>query len=412
MNKQITLDNGLKIFLRQDKTKNQTIADIHVNAGGKDMIFYVNKKKHSLPNGVAHFLEHYLLEQSIYGNLGEVFKKDYIDSNAATSSYETSYYFSTVHDFKKNFIKLMNIVNKPVFSQDRVNKVKKPIISEIHRKNDGKYIEYAKVCQSALYKNSTFNITLGEIDDISNMDVEYLKDFHSAFYRPENQMIFLTGKFDDDIIDLIKETYDSFKYSDDLIEKQLIKEPYKVNKKNAEYKKDLKENFVDVMYKIDISKLSPLEKNKFDYYMSYILKTNFGEESKTFDYLIKNKLSLFAISYSYSNFNIKDFVTITLEVRTKYYDKVVKLLRDKMKNPLIDEKSFNKWKNKTIISNINSLESINWQTNNFIGNIVGYGLYQVDDLNFIKDLNYKECKELYNIIDQTNYSIVKNIGQE
>ena len=34
---------------------------------------YLDNKKYSLPHGTAHFLEHYLIEHSIYGNILEIF---------------------------------------------------------------------------------------------------------------------------------------------------------------------------------------------------------------------------------------------------------------------------------------------------------------------------------------------------
>ena len=100
MIKTIKLDNGLTVILNQDKKKNRTFAYLYINAGGTNTKVYVDNKLTLFPYGVAHFLEHYLIENSIYGDLGDYFDKEYINYNGYTSIHKTTYYLSTVHDFE------------------------------------------------------------------------------------------------------------------------------------------------------------------------------------------------------------------------------------------------------------------------------------------------------------------------
>ncbi|MBR1416396.1 MAG: insulinase family protein [Bacilli bacterium] len=407
--KQINLDNGLKIVLNRDNKKHHVHATIIVNAGANNNEFYVNNKKVIQPYGVAHFLEHYLIERSIYGNLSNIFSKDYVNSNGYTSNDRTVYFIDTVHDFKENFIKLLNLVNNPKFDEESVELTKKPIVAEINRKNDNKNIAFMDCVFKSVFKTKYFNIGLGNPDDILNMNINTLKDFYDAFYRPENQMIILTGNFPKNIVSLIKKEYANFNYKKIKVKRVPIIENDKVIKKRSIYSGELKESFFNITYKINLSKLTPLEKNKLDYYFGYLLQTNFGEESKLFNYLIQNKLSLYAIDYNFNPKTVGDYLLISFVCYTNEFDKVIKLINDKFNNLEIEDKTFTTWKNQSIIGNINNFEKINWITDNFINNVLLYNLYQVDDVNFIKNLNIKECKTLLNKIDKSNYSIVKNI---
>ena len=194
MFKEVKLENGLTMYLHPDKTKNRTSAHLYTFVGSKDTKFYVDEKKHEVVEGTAHFLEHYLVERSIYGNSLQQMSEDYIDFNAATAIDYTFFYISTVHDFKENYIKLLNIVNNATFNQESVNDTIKPIISEIARKQDNKYLKYNELVNKTVYKNCFFDVGLGSVEDISNMKYTMLQDLYESFYYPKNQIIIMKAK--------------------------------------------------------------------------------------------------------------------------------------------------------------------------------------------------------------------------
>ena len=131
MFKKLKLKNGLTLILDQNKDVHTATATIYVNVGGNDVSFEVDGKKYNVEHGIAHLLEHYLIENSIYGNISEIFSDEFIKTNGGTSHKETCYYLSTVHHFKQNFIKLLNVVNNPNFTAEKLDAVKQPIIQEI-----------------------------------------------------------------------------------------------------------------------------------------------------------------------------------------------------------------------------------------------------------------------------------------
>ena len=410
MFKEVVLKNGLSLYLHPDASKNRTTAYLYTFAGSKDTTFYVDDKKHEVVEGTAHFLEHYLVERSIYGNSLQLLREDYIDYNALTAINYTAFHISTVHDFVDNYIKLLNIVNNVSFSQEKVNDTIKPIVSEIARKEDGKYLEYNRVVNNTIYKHSLYDVGLGSVEDISNMKYTMLKDFYDAFYYPKNQAIIITGNFDEkEIIKLTEDTYKTFNKENKNTKHEDSKEDDKIVNKYSEYKKDLKEYLFTVSYKLNFKKFTPEEKNKIDFYISYLFQSNIGTESKLYQELINDKLITYNFERVFEVAYNNDYPIISIYNDSTNSDEVIKRLTSRLKEPIYDEDNFNRWKNNLIIERINSMEKIGFLRQNFTANLLKYNYKEVDTLDFIKSLNLDECKKLLGKLNFNDYSIVKNI---
>jgi predicted Zn-dependent peptidase len=410
---EVVLKNGLKMYLYSDKTKNRTSAHLFTIAGSKDTTFYVDDKEKKVVNGTAHFLEHYLVERSIYGNSLQVLSEEYVDYNAATGIDYTDFHISTVHDFKDNYIKLLNIVNNPIFSQDRVNDTIKPIVSEIARKEDNKYLEYNRVVNNAIYKNGLYDVGLGTVEDIQNMKYTMIKDFYDAFYYPSNQIIIITGNFDEkEIVKLTEDTYNKFNKENKNTKHKESNEDDKLVSTYSEYNKDLKEHLFTVSYKLNFKGYTPEEKNKIDFYISYLLQSNTGSESKLYQDLLNEKLITYSFDSIFESAFNKDYPMISIYNDSQNSDEVIKRLTDRLKEPIFSEDNFNRWKNNLIIERINSMEKVGFLRKNFIDNLLKYNYKSVDTLDFIKSFNLDECKKLLGNLNFTDYSIVKNIVKE
>ena len=89
-----TLDNGLKLIFCNDNTKHCTIANLFVNFGGSNQKIIIDNEDVKIKNGMAHFMEHLLIEHSIYGNALNEFKKNHTFSNGMTDDLKTEYPFT------------------------------------------------------------------------------------------------------------------------------------------------------------------------------------------------------------------------------------------------------------------------------------------------------------------------------
>ena len=407
----ITLSNGLDLILLPDKTKNRTTGTICINAGGLNNKFKYDGKEYTQVYGIAHFLEHYLLEKSMYGNITNYFSNEYISNNGITSSYTTRFYISTVHDFEENFIKLINVVNNPSFDNEQINDVKKPIISEINKALDRPNRELSRTIFESLYKNIEFDKTLGSVEDITNMTIDDIKLYHDAFYQPSNQLMVITGNIDEDrIIKVIEDEYNKFKKDYKEVEKLVEPEVDEVVSERNKYVDNDKDEFVHISIKTNISKLTPIERNRLDYYIHYLLNENFSEKSSLFEYTFKNNISHYSTSYGIDVLDKKHLI-IYLSLTTPKLDEAEKLLLDKFDNLEYDEESFKLYINRTIIKVINKTEKVENIEGNLFANIDYYELYEYDDIDFVKTLSYDDMLDLLSRIDFSNKSIVRRVKE-
>jgi len=403
--KRLTLDNGLQIILIKDNKKNTSGAYLTVNVGGFTKDFNMDGKDYSLNYGIAHFLEHYLIENSIYGNAMQVFGNDYIESNGFTAPNRTVFYISTVHDFEENLVKLLNIVNNPVFDNEKIEDVKRPILREIDKNLDNPYRRVNEESFKCVFKYIPYDVTLGEKDYISNLKIDDLKLFHKAFYNAKNEMLIVSGNFDEErIIKLIKDTYKNFDNTH-TTKKAIYDEPKEVVKK--EMSTTDKDDFIRLAYKIDISKIKAKDRDKLSYYLSFVKSSNFSERSSLFKYITDNKISNYSINFV-SDFGVgNNILFLNVIMYTDKYDTGKSLLIDKIDNLEYDEEIFEKWKNKQVITLINNLENFASAVKDYMDNVYLYNLYQFDDIDFVKSLNLDECKELIGKLDLSNCSIIK-----
>ncbi len=408
MIKKYKLKNGLTVIINKTK-KHNTFIELITNVGSKDNSFKINNKIVTVPRGLAHFLEHYLIEQSIYGNMSEYFSHEYIDSNGSTSNNETRFYISLVSDYKEPFIKFLNMINNPIFSSKKIDLIKNPIIQEIKRSKDNNYKLFFKTIYNNLTNQEVFDITLGSEESINSINVSILKKFHKSFYRPDNQVLVITGNVGKDILKLIENIYNSFNFDKKNIERIEYNEVNKVvNKKSIICDKTVKEDLFEIIYKINISKYDNETKDRIDYYLCYLLDTNFNESSYLFNYLFDNKIINYSIKNGFEPDVIKDYFLVHLRFYTKESSKIIKLLKDYINTSNLDEKSFESWKKNVLINNIIRYETPINITNSYMGNVLLYNLYRYDDIDFLKSLNFKECIKLLNELDFSNNTIVIN----
>ena len=132
-----TLDNGLTVKLYPKSGYHKTYAILTTNYGSIDNTFMpIGENEYvTLPDGIAHFLEHKLFEKAEY----DAFEKFGIygaSANAFTSFTRTSYLFSTTSHLQANLEILLDFVQEPYFTPATVNKEKGIIGQEIQMYND------------------------------------------------------------------------------------------------------------------------------------------------------------------------------------------------------------------------------------------------------------------------------------
>ncbi|WP_077621909.1 EF-P 5-aminopentanol modification-associated protein YfmH [Sediminibacillus massiliensis] len=229
------LDNGLKVFLLPKPEMAKTFGIFSTDYGSIDQTFVPIGKEEfvTVPDGIAHFLEHKLFEKEDR-DVFQDFTKQGASANAFTSFTKTAYLFSATSNLKENVRTLLDFVQDPFFSEQSVEKEKGIIGQEIQMYNDQPdWRSFFGTIQS-LYENHPVQIDIaGTVESIQEISKEDLYTCYHTFYHPSNMTFFLAGNFDaEEMMKLIKDNQDSKEFAQlSEIKRQFPEEPVQVAKK-------------------------------------------------------------------------------------------------------------------------------------------------------------------------------------
>lgn len=201
--------SGLNILLYPMENFSSSYALFGTNYGSIDTTFKTSKDNEfiTVPEGIAHFLEHKLFE-SEDGDAFSLFAKTGASANAYTSFDKTCYLFSTTDNFMESLEALMTFVQKPYFTKETVDKEQGIIGQEIQMYQDdpGWRVFFNLLC--ALYHNNPVKIDIaGTIESIAEIDKDLLYKCYNTFYNLNNMVVCIAGNFDQEkAIDLIEKT--------------------------------------------------------------------------------------------------------------------------------------------------------------------------------------------------------------
>jgi len=151
-----------------------------------------------VPAGSAHFLEHKLFEGreekvfDRFGRLGASF-------NGGTSFTRTSYYFVTSQHREQALEVLLDFVQDPLITEERVEKEKGIIEQEVRMYEDDPGYRGAFLLLRALYKDHPVRISPGgPVADVRRTTAVDLQACFDSFYRPHQLAVSLAGDFEID----------------------------------------------------------------------------------------------------------------------------------------------------------------------------------------------------------------------
>ena len=115
------LPNGFKIYIWPYKMVSDIYLTLTIKYGSIDTTFELNNKKVTVPNGMAHFLEHIKFNEE--GTTAhEYFYKLGSYTNAYTTFDHTSYEVMCNNNVKDNLNHLLYFVTNNYFTKELINK--------------------------------------------------------------------------------------------------------------------------------------------------------------------------------------------------------------------------------------------------------------------------------------------------
>ncbi|WP_042356207.1 EF-P 5-aminopentanol modification-associated protein YfmH [Bacillus rubiinfantis] len=298
------MTNGLDVYILPKKGFNKTYATFTTKYGSVDNTFVPLGKSEfmTVPDGIAHFLEHKLFEKED-GDVFQQFSKQGASANAFTSFTRTAYLFSSTTDVEKNLETLIDFVQSPYFSEKTVEKEKGIIGQEITMYDDNPdWRLYFGIIEN-LYQNHPVRIDIaGTIESISHITKDLLYECYHTFYHPSNMLLFIVGPVNPDkIMEQIREnqTKKDFKAMPE-IRRNFPEEPLQAAKKKQVIPMNVQTAKCLVGIKALHVEQKGVEMLKNELTMNVLLDLLFGKSSEHYYQLYNDGLVDDSFSFDYT----------------------------------------------------------------------------------------------------------------
>lgn len=397
------MDNGLKVFIIPKPGFQKTFVTYTTQFGSLDSKFKPlgSDEFVTVPDGVAHFLEHKLFEKE-EGDLFTDFAEDNAQVNAFTSFDRTSYLFSATSNVESNILRLMNMVETPYFTEATVEKEKGIIAEEIKMYQEQPGYKLMFNTLRAMYKQHPVKVDIaGSVESIYEITKDDLYLCYETFYHPSNMVMFVVGNVDPERIhDLVR---------DHEAKRELTAQP-EIVRDSLEEPEAVQQTKVIEEMNIQIPRLMLGFKNvpqqaskevfmKRDIEMTFFFEMVLGEETDFYQNLLNEGLIDDTFGYQFVLEPSYSFSLITSS--TPDPDKLKSLLLDELKakvGNLEDEEAFELLKKQFIgefISSLNSPEYIaNQYTKLYFEGVSLFNMLDIVDSITLESINEAAEKSL------------------
>ncbi len=194
-------DSGLTIYVYPKEGYNSTYAIFGTKYGSINNCFKVdNGETVSVPDGIAHYLEHKLFE-SEDGDAFSRYAKTGANANAYTSFDKTCYLFSCTDNFEESLEILLDFVQSPYFTKETVAKEQGIIGQEIKMYDDSPSWRVMFNMLMNMYKTHPVRIDIaGTVESIAKITPEYLYTCYNTYYNLNNMVLCVAGNTDVDTV--------------------------------------------------------------------------------------------------------------------------------------------------------------------------------------------------------------------
>ena len=399
------LDNGLEVYLIPYENKKNYTMHYVTKYGSTSTTFipYGEKDMITVPDGIAHFLEHKMFEQEDGVDPFTFASKTGTYSNASTNYECTKYYFEGNKAFKENLSYLLDFVGSPYFTDDNVEKEKGIIAEEIKQYDDEVEWFFDEEMKKAMLNTDNHRVDIaGTIESINKITKEDLYKTYYTFYQPSNMFLVISGNFDvDEAISVIKEnkTLNNAKTNFKIKVKQ-EKEIKKV------YKKEVNTNFNIFNTKVGLGIKIPVgNKDRFllNCYIALMLNTKFGLSSLFREKIKKEELMT---SFYVERELIDDYLLIYFKADSNKPKELVKEIKKELANLEISEEDISRMKKVWISSTVMVSDDINLTVDNVVDDIITYYKLIDNKIDIYRSLNKKDYLKMLSDIDFDNSCVV------
>ncbi len=397
------LENGLEVIIipKKDVLKKYVIFGTKFGSINNTFIAPGENEPTTIPDGVAHFLEHKMFEQPNGTNSLDRLMALGIDANAYTTTDHTAYLFECTDHFYEGLDELMDYVQHPYFTEQNVEKEKGIIGQEIMMYNDDPGWQTYINAMDCMYKENPIKKDIaGSIESISKITPEILNKCYNTFYNPGNMVIVACGDFEPEkLLQEIKTRLVPSKNKGE-IKRIFVEEEPQINKKEKEANMQISMPIFAIGYK-DKPAQDKKEAVQRHIAIEILLNMLIGESSELYNNLYENGLLLATpdLDYEFSDQYAHILISGQSEHPETVQEKLKEAVKDLIKNG-IEEEEFNIAKRKlygNYVSEYNSVADV-------------ARMFLADWMKQINSFSYIE--EFYNITEQYVENVLNEVFKE
>lgn len=391
------LQNGLRLFVIPKPGFQKTFVTYTTQFGSLDSRFKPLGKDEfvTVPDGVAHFLEHKLFEKE-EEDLFTAFAEENAQANAFTSFDRTSYLFSATDHLENNIKRLLTMVETPYFTKETVDKEKGIIAEEIKMYQEQPGYKLMFNTLRAMYEKHPIRVDIaGSVESIYDITKDDLYLCYETFYHPSNMVLFVVGDVEPQYIVDIVEEHENLrdKTNQPKIERALIDEPKSVNQHVVSEEMKLQSPKLMLGFKNQPLDESPEKYVQRDLEMTFFYELIFGEETEFYQELLNDDLIDETFGYQFVLEPTYSFSIITSA--TNHPDQLKQLLIKQLKDNkgnLTDVEAFDLLKKQFIGEFISSLNSPEYIANQY-AKLYFEGVSVFDMLNIVENITLESVSE-------------------
>jgi len=412
--KYVKLNNGLVVAFAKNNKLHSFGAEIFIKYGSAHKSFYSNDVLYKCEDGIAHLLEHVLIDNSPYGNLGKYFSDNYVSFNGVTYAEYTKFFIYCYENFYDNFKALVDSINNSSFTPEGLEKSKLPVIEEIGEKHNSRNYDFHLANKKSIFNEDVFMDGLGSIQSVKDFTYDDLRLIYDTFYKPDNEVIVVYGNFDEDkVLDIINKSFENY---DRDYRTHSIKEFTDTNEVKEKYTEYVKENdmsVVQINFKSDISSFSKTEVDRLGLYMKWFLSYNFSSESEFGMNIIKDRISPYPVGAYHELAPYGDkFMITNISVETDDVKEFTKRVIEHINKRIMPSKLKQEiYRKKKYIGYLLDLDRVTFLCVDFAMNYLFNDELKFPSIDDLNGYSFKEMEEFINRLDFSNYSIVYRKGK-
>lgn len=189
------LENGLKVLFAPDASRPNTTVNMTYLVG--------SRHENYGQTGMAHLLEHMLFRgtPTMPNALGE-FSKRGLAANGTTSSDRTNYYatFAANPETLNWYLDWQaDVMVNATISKADLDAEMTVVRNEMERGENSPFRVLMQQMQAAAFQWHNYGkSTIGARSDVEQVDIEQLRNFYKLYYQPDNAVLIVSGRFDED----------------------------------------------------------------------------------------------------------------------------------------------------------------------------------------------------------------------